>query len=368
VAEGAAPPSKFSDKENVAWKADLPGRGVSGPIVVSGKVFVTSASGARRDRLHVLCFDCKTGRLEWEREYWATGRTFCHPTSSVAAPTPCSDGKHIYAFYSSNDLVCLDLDGNLKWLRGLTHDHPTAANDVGMSSSPVVVGETVIVQVESYGDSFVAGINTRNGETRWKIPRPQAFNWVSPSVLRGKTAADDSVILQSGKTVEAVRPETGETIWRHEIACTNIPSTTSDGETLFVPAEGLTAFRGAPGSAARKLLWSQNRLGPGSASPVARDGKVYVLRGTVLVCGDAETGEVLWQVRVRGQRFWATPVLVDKHLYLASAEGLVQVVDVSGKGKIIGESDAAEPIYGTPAVADGGLYLRTDKRLWKIGK
>jgi outer membrane protein assembly factor BamB len=368
VAAGPAPPVKFSGKDNVAWKADVPGRGVSGPIVVAGKVVVTSSSGFRRDRLHVICFDAKSGKQEWEREFWATGRTFCHPTSAVAAPTPCSDGKQIYAFYSSNDLICLDLEGNLKWLRGLTHDYPTAANDVGMSSSPVVIGDTVIVQVENYGESFVAGVSTLDGETRWKVARPRAFNWASPSVLRGK-GGDDLVLLQSGKSVEAVRPRTGETIWRHETACSNIPSTTADGDTVYVPTAGLTAFRGEPGSASPKSLWSENRLGPSSSSPVAHEGRVYVLRGSVLVCGDAETGQPLWQLRVRGQQFWATPLLADKHLYLASAEGLVQVIDVSGKqGKIVGESNVADEIYATPAIAHGALYVRTGKQLWKIAK
>ena len=89
--------------------------------------------------------------IDWERQFWATGRTMCHPTSSVAANTPSSDGKRIYAFFSSNDLACLDLAGNLLWYRGLTHDFPTAVNDVGMSASPIVLGDTVVVQVENKG-------------------------------------------------------------------------------------------------------------------------------------------------------------------------------------------------------------------------
>jgi len=369
VATGPTPPAQFSKTENVAWKAPLPGRGVCGPIVVRGKVIVTSSSGFRRDRLHVLCFDASSGKLDWERQFWATGRTLCHPTSAVAAPTPCSDGKFIYAFFSSNDLICLDLAGNLKWLRGLTHDHPTAANDVGMSSSPVVLGETVIVQVENYGDSFLAGVNTQTGETRWRVPRPQAFNWSSPSVLRGKTRADDLVLVQSGKSVEALRPLTGESLWKYETSCANIASTTTVGSTVLAPTEGLTAFTGEPGSAARKLAWSQNKLAPSSSSPVAHEGKVYVLRGSVLACGDVQTGEVLWQQRVKGARFWATPVLSGHLLYVANDAGLVQVLDVSGKQPaIVSENDLGDPVLGTPAIAGGALYIRSNETLWKISK
>ena len=85
--------------ENIAWKAPLTGKGVSGPIVVGNKVFVTASSGFTQDRLHVMCFDATAGQSLWERQFWATGRTICHPTSAVAAPTPASDGQRIFAFY-----------------------------------------------------------------------------------------------------------------------------------------------------------------------------------------------------------------------------------------------------------------------------
>ena len=141
VAPDADLPLNWS--ENVAWKSPLPGRGPSSPIVVGGRVFVTCSSGAKQDKLHLLAFDAEGGHQEWERQLWATGRTFTHPSSAVAANTPASDGERIFAFYSSNDLACYDLDGNLLWFRGLGHDYPKAGNDIGMSSSPVVVGETV---------------------------------------------------------------------------------------------------------------------------------------------------------------------------------------------------------------------------------
>ena len=82
-----------------------------------------------------------------------------HKKTSVAAPTPVSDGKYIYALFSCNDLVCLDLDGNLKWLRGLTNDYPNAANSLGMSSSPVIAGGVLVTQVENDADSFAAALD-----------------------------------------------------------------------------------------------------------------------------------------------------------------------------------------------------------------
>ena len=109
-------------KNNIAWKIPLPGRGLSSPIVIGNRVFLTASSTTDQSRLHVICANKDNGEIEWERQFWATGRTICHEKTCVAAPTPVSDGKNIYALYSSNDLICLDLDGNLKWIRGLTQE------------------------------------------------------------------------------------------------------------------------------------------------------------------------------------------------------------------------------------------------------
>src|SRR6185436_7297544 len=126
--------------QHLAWKTDLPGRGLSSPIIIGDKIFVTSCSGPKQQRLHVLCFNASNGAKLWERQFWATGRTMCQPKMSVAAPTPASDGERIVAIFSSNDIVCLDLDGNLLWLRGLGRDYPNASNSVGMSSSLLLAG------------------------------------------------------------------------------------------------------------------------------------------------------------------------------------------------------------------------------------
>ncbi|HEY4310583.1 MAG TPA: PQQ-binding-like beta-propeller repeat protein [Pirellulales bacterium] len=372
VATSAAPPLALAKDEsgiehNVAWKTAVPGRGVSSPILVAGKVIVTAASGYNQDRLHVLCIDAKTGDVSWERQFWATGRTMCHPTSSVAANTPSSDGKRIYAFFSSNDLACLDLDGNLLWYRGLTHDFPTAANDVGMSASPLVLGDTVVVQVENKGDSFAAGIDAETGESRWRIPRSAEMNWTSPAVLRGDKRADDLVLLQSPTRFTAHNPHTGEQVWSYEVACSSIPSPVAEGNTIYVPSGGLTALRYQPASKAAEVIWATNSLSPGNASPVVDNGRVYTINGAgVLLCGDATTGESKWKLRLKGQ-FWATPVVAGDYMYIFNQDGLAQVVQLNDQsGEIVSRGDFGEPIFGTPVIADGALYVRTDSHLWKI--
>lgn len=378
VAEGESPPlawgiTSASDTamRNIAWKAPLPGRGVSGPIVVDGKVFVTSAEGAlqddlvREEQLFVLCFDAASGKPLWKRRFWTTGRSLCHPTSSVAAPTPASDGKYVFAFFSSNDLACLDLNGNLKWFRGLTHDYPTAANDVGMASSPVVIGDTVIVQVESKGDAFAAGIDVATGEERWRIPREPTMNWCSPSVLRGSQGEPDLALIQSPSRISAHDPRTGEQVWSYDQGCSQIPSAAARNGVIYVPSAGLTALDASGKNAAPPRVWQEGKLGPTNASPVVTNTEVYTLQNSVLNCAEIGDGKTRWQLRLKGN-FWATPILVGEHLFLINDQGLGQVVKLGEKGKLLGECDLAEPVLGSPAVADGALYVRGSGNLWKI--
>jgi outer membrane protein assembly factor BamB len=349
----------------IAWTVDLPGRGVSSPIVVGDLVVVTASSGFKQDRLHVLAFDAASGRRRWERQIWATGRTFCHPTMAVAAPTPASDGRHIVAFYSSNDLLCLDLAGNVLWLRGLGYDAPTAANDVGMASSPIIVDDTVVAQVENLGESFAAGLDLETGLSRWRQDRGRAMNWTSPAVYHGHDGP--VVLLQSPGRLTAHQPRSGKLLWEHVTGCAVIPSAVADDKRVYLPAGGLTALAMTAGGYP-EVAWQENKLAPANSSPVVAGGRVYTINGApALSCADAATGEVLWRVRVTGP-FWATPLVAGDHLYCVSDKGLAQVVRLGTSGKVVSQFDFAEPILASPAASDGSLYFRSDAHLWKISR
>lgn len=365
VANSALPTSfDVAAKKNIAWQADLLGRGPSSPIVVKDRVIVTASEGGRQEKLHVLCFSAADGKPLWRRQFWATGRTLCHPESANAAPSPASDGERIFAFYSSNDLACLDLDGNLLWFRGLAHDYPKAGNDVGMSSSPVVVDDTVIVQIENQGDSFAAGLDTATGEERWRIARPPLPNWSSPASVVSKAGAQ--AILQDDKRLVALEPKTGKEVWSYSLACSGMTSSALADGKLFVPANGVTALDISTNPTAPQLLWESSKLATSGASAVVHDGRVYTInRAGVLTCGDAKTGDVQYQLRLKGP-VWSTPIIAGDHLYVFSFEGLTYVVKLGEKGEIVSQTEIGEKIQGTPAVADGAMYVRSDKHLWKI--
>jgi outer membrane protein assembly factor BamB len=363
--------------DNVAWSADLPGRGLSGPIVIGKKVFLTASSGYKQDRLHVLCFDAASGKKLWERQFWATGRTQCHEKMCNATPTPASDGKRVFAFYSSNDVICLDLDGNLQWMRGMTHDYPNASNSLGMASSLTIAGDTLIVPVENLSESFTAGLDPETGINRWKLDRPLLDNWTSPAVLPGKTPQEDLVVLQSAKGLVALRPYSAFEVWRFDDGTSTIPSATQAGGLLCIPARGLTALEPQAAGEPPRVLWSSNKLAPAIATPLVDEGRVYNLNGTgVLGCGDLKTGQVLWQLRLQvplGETtsrgvFTSSPVAAGGHLYFFNEDGVAIVVKGGETGSIVSSHEFRETILCTPAISGGAVYVRSDKHLWKIGQ
>lgn len=362
-------PTKFSENENVAWVAKLEHKGISCPIVVGDKVFVTESSGFNQDRLHVHCLDAATGQKIWERRFWATGRTQCHDKMAVATPTPASDGQHVVAFYSSNDLVCLDLDGNLKWFRGLTFENPNASNSLGMSSSPIIVDGVVVAQVESDADAYAFGIDIRTGKSLWKLDRPRRANWTSPTYLTGADGKATAVLLQSSAGVSAVEPKTGKELWTFGDGASTIPSSVVSGNTIFVPSNGITALKPIEASSAPELLWQKGNLSPATASPLVSGDRLYVVnRAGVLNCASTKDGNVIWRLRLTGP-FSGTPVLADGHLFFVSEKGLVQVVKLGDDaGEIVLETELKDRFISSPAVADGALYLRGDDHLWKIGQ
>jgi len=355
--------------EKIAWIAELPGRGLSGPIVVDNKVIVTCSSGFRQDRLHAICIDEKSGEQLWERQFWATGRTMCHNKMCVATPTPASDGKRVFAFYSSNDVACLDLEGNLLWYRGLASDFPNASNSLGMASSPVVVGDVLIVQVESDAEAFTVGLNAQDGTTRWKIDRVQRANWTSPTLLTAADPEQTRVVLQSSEGIDVVHPKTGVVEWSYDQGASTIPSSTAADGILYVPSNGLTALTRPQEGKAAKVLWQSAKLSPATPSPLSYDGRVFTLnRAGVLTAAAADSGEVTWQLRLRGP-YSSTPVIGAGHLFAFNEKGFAQIVNLQGsKGKVVSELDFAETILCTPAIANGALFVRSDGHLWKLGQ
>jgi outer membrane protein assembly factor BamB len=362
-------PVKWSAKEGIRWKAELPGKGLSNPVIAGGQVYVTATAAYEQKREVVLCFDVKTGKKLWERQVWATGGTQAHPKTNMAAPTPMTDGERVYALFATGDLVCYDKDGDLVWYRSLVGDYPTVGNNVGMAASPAIHGDTLLICMENAGESFAVGIDKLTGKNTWRIDRPRDINWVSPVVIaNGK---DAEVLFQGPTGVEAHDVATGKKKWSapklRNIAYATL--TFGDG-IVFAPGEKFTALRPGKDNAEPEVLWQSLKLRPGYCSPVARDGLVYVVAGGGIVhCADAKTGEIVWTHRIQAAgSYAASPLLADGKLYVTNEAGVTAVLQAGREEKLLASNPIGDTILASPVAADGAIFLRSDSALFCIGK
>ncbi len=359
-------PIQWSEQDNIRWKATLPGRGLSNPVIAGGRVYVTANTGVEQKRLHVLCLDLKTGKQLWERQFWATGTTLCHPKTNMAAPTPVTDGQRVYALFATGDLVCLDKDGDLVWYRSLVGDYPTIGNNVGMAASPTLWKDTLIVPMENVGESFVAGIDVNTGANRWRVDRPRGINWTTPVVIANNGKAE--VLLQTPQLFSAHDPATGKLLWKWAGDCGGAPSPVSGDGILFIAGGKFTALRTGAAKSEPQVLWQNNKLATGYTSPVYYQGLVYTVSGRGIInCAEPATGKILWTERAEGE-FSASPLAADGKIYITSEAGTTTVLQAGGEAKVLSTNPLPETILASPVAADGAIFLRSDKHLYCIGK
>jgi len=363
-------PAEFGPDKGLRWKVSLPGRGLSNPVITGGKVIVTACSGFKQRRLHVLCLDEQTGKKLWERQFTATGNTACHPTTSMAAPTPVTDGKAVYALFATGDLAALDLDGTLLWYRSLVGDYPDVSNQVGMASSPALYKDVLLLPMENAIDSFAAGVDTKTGKNLWRVKRARSINWVSPVVVEQDGEAQ--AIFYTPADVTAFEPRTGKVLWSiSDRGASPIHSPAHGDGMVFVPGGQLAALKLKKDGSTPEVVWKSGKLGnQGGASPLYHDGRVYGLTATVLRWLDAKTGKELGDVRIRlnpNERIWASPVIAGDKMFVAGDSGKVTVVKLGDKPEVVAENKMGEGLLATPAVANGALYLRSDATLFCVG-
>lgn len=367
VSDETGLPTNWTDNKNVKWKADLPGRSVSSPIVVGKKVFVTSASGPRFDRLHAICIDADTGKVLWHRQLTATGNTACHPKSSMAAPTPCANADGVYFLYATADLAAFDFEGNLKWYRSLVGDYPDISNQVGMAASPVVWKDSLIVPMDTVGDSFLAALDTSYGTNIWKTSRPKDINWVTPTI---RSVGDRTqVIFQSMKGAVAYDAADGKQSWSFATPGGAVPTAVLDGDKVLLPFNG-GAMLLKPDGNGMSEVWKSPKLASGYTSPMIYKDRVYAIgRAGTFISVDLKTGREVWSERIgkgTGQ-FWASPIAADGHLYAFDDAGVCTVLKAGGeKGDIVAVNEMKAEILGTAAIANGSLYIPTVNGLYCI--
>jgi outer membrane protein assembly factor BamB len=353
-------PVNWSKTDGHRWKVTLPARGVSSPVIAGGIVYLTSASGQRGDRLHVLAYDAKTGVKLWQRQFAATGSTLCHPQTNMAAPTPVADATGVYALFASGDIACVDREGSLRWYRSLVGDYPTICNQVGMASSPVLADGKFIVPMDNAGESFLAALDLKTGENLWKVNRPRDNNWTSPVVR--PTGATPEIIFPTGSEIVAYDAATGKKLWGHKAKGGMIPSPSIVENVIYVP--GTEALQYDAGKL--KSLWTA-KLSGGMSSPLVYNDALYAVNSAgVMNAVSRSTGKALWNERASG-KCSASCIAGDGKVYAFDEKGKTTVFKAGDTAEVLATNDLGEEILGTPAISNGALYIRTDKSLFCIG-
>ncbi len=397
-------PLKGSDTENVKWKTPIPGRGHSSPVIWGDRIFVTTSvsttapahrllmaqgSGATgfqagsggpqpEQKLVLMCLDRKTGKLLWERTAKvATPHEGYHPQyGSFASNSPVTDGKYVIAFFGSRGVYCYDLDGNKIWEKDFGIQL-RMFNSFGEGSWPTLEGNTLLLLFDNEGESFLVALDKSTGNELWRVNRSDGnTNWSGPVVIsyHGKK----QIIVSASRKVHAYDFETGKPIWEVAgLGQNTIPAPVSDGEMVWV----MSGFRN-PNLLAVKLgregdltgtdaiVWQNQRGISYTPSPVLADGKLYVLTDSgMLSVFDAKTGTPFYaQQRLpKPYNFKASLVAANGKLYLASEEGDVIVVKMGEKYEVLATNSLADQMFiGTPAIADGEIYLRGQNTLFCI--
>ena len=362
-------PVHWSETENLRWKARLPGKGLSNPVIAGGRVYVTACSGFLQNRLHLLCFDVKSGEKLWERQLWATGNTTCHPKTNMAAPTPATDGERVYALFATADLVCFDRDGHLLWYRALAKEYASVTNQVGMAASLVLHENCLIVPLENAGkDSFLTALDSKSGKELWTVKRPREINWTTP--LIHANGSQLHVIFLSSNGLTAYDLLTGKMQWAiPEKQGSTMPSPIAAQGMIVSPSSTFGVYRPETGKTDTAPVWKSTRLRLGYCTPLVHGGDLYTLTsGGILSCWDYSTGQQKWQLRLKGP-FAASPILIDGKVYTLNEEGMVQIVQPGREPKLLASNKLpGSNFLATPAVANEALFLRSDDWIYCISK
>jgi outer membrane protein assembly factor BamB len=398
-------PDTWSATQNVAWKAPLAGVGVSSPIVSGDQVYVTSqvGSGIRQPGNHprlaqgtsatgsgeralaaaaadgktifvVQAFGREDGRLLWEHRMEASGELpGVHDKHNMASSSPVSDGRMVYAWFATGQIVALDRAGKVVWSRHLGQEISPFDINWGHSSSPTLHGNLLLLLCDHAPASYLLAVDKETGKQVWKADRGRGrTSYSTPLVV--DVDGRSEIIVNSSERVDAYNAADGTLLWH--MGGTNqfpIPVGSYDNGVIYMSR----GYRSGPYMAVRpgghgdvsatNVAWQVSTGAPYVSSLVHYQGRVYMANDVgVLAAIDAKTGERVWQERTTGV-FSASPVAADGKVYFLSETGETTVLSVAGPS-IIARNDLGERALASPAIAGGRIFIRTDGHVFAIGK
>jgi outer membrane protein assembly factor BamB len=375
----AMPVLRWSPTSGVLWKAAISGVGHASPIVVGGRVVVSTADEEANTR-SLYCYSLEKGTFQWKTTFHQGGFMGKHEKNSHASPTPVSDGVLVFVPYIAGDSLWLSAinlrDGRIEWQPRIG----SFVSEHGYASSPALYKDFVIVAGDNKGapygpgdepTSYLVAVHRKTGAVVWRVPRPLAPSYGSPVVAH--LAGRDQLLMSGAERVVAYDPATGKELWFCRWSGYRSASSVVCGDNrVFAstnwPRDEIVCVRadGTGDVSETHVVWRQDRSGSDVSSPLYHDGRLYQItdRG-IAVCRDAATGEVQWQQRL-GTTFSASAVLAGDRIVAADERGTTHVFQSGPQFKLLARNALEEPILASPALSGERILMRSHRFMWCI--
>jgi outer membrane protein assembly factor BamB len=371
------------DADHLLWKVEIPGKGVSSPVVVGGKVYLQSASDDGTKRF-MICLNAADGKPAWTTEVPGrpVGPKDKHPKNSLASSTPAADGDRVFGVFWDGKGVSLhafDLAGQPKWNKPLG-DY---VSQHGPGCSPVVYKGLVFVNVDDDKHAELIAFDAKTGERKWLAPRkPYRASYSTPFLLE-RPGKPVELLLGTTTAITAYEPATGKVVWSYEVPwpAGQMPLRVV-GSPLY--AGGLVVCFFGDGGGSRygvaidpnggqpRKVWEMKRDVAYVPCSLVKDDLLFWVadKPGVAYCADLKSGELVWKdpPRLFGKDVTSSPVLVGDQILAISETGEVAVFKAGREFDRVYTGSVGEPVAASPAVADGKLFVRGASHLFCYGK
>ena len=404
AAVNANPPTKWSESENVRWKVPIPGMGHATPIIWEDMILIQTAipvempeadnatddsqserrRGRRRNRplpifkFELLVLNRSDGSIKWQKTLnQSKPHEGIHNDASFASNSPMTDGEHIYAYFGSRGLYCLDFKGNIKWEKHI--GTMQKRNAFGEGSCPIIHGDTIVILQDHEGQSFIIALNKHTGDEIWKMDRDEPTTWTSPIVVDYNGISQ--VIVPASNRTRSYDIANGDLVWECGGLTRNIiPSPIyKDGHVYVMSGHGGFSIQSinlelASGdiTGTEAVDWQYDRDTSYVPSALLSGDIIYFIRRTsnTLTALDIHSGEVLYgPERVPGiSNVYASIVGAAGRVYIADRNGSVTVLKDGPDLEVLEVNHLDDGFNASPAIVGSEIYLRGTNYLYCIAE
>lgn len=389
-------PEKWSPSgENLAWKAPYGGR--SAPIVMGDHVYLQNTAGAgETEQERIMCFNADTGKLLWEHRFNVYLSDV--PPHRVGWASPVGDPAtgNVYVFGVGGTLIGLNRDGKVLWERSLAEDFGLLTTHGGRTVSPIIDGDLVIISGVTFqwgqhgrGAHRFMAFDKKTGETVYvSAPGGRPYDTTyAPPIIANINGTRLLIQGSSDGFVHAIKPQTGEPVWKYEISKRGLNTgvvvkgttaiLTHSEENLNSSEMGMMVAIDATAKGEIKkeqVKWSTYGWQGGFSSPVIDGDRMYQIdNGANLAAFDLNNGKQLW-LKNLGTIQKASPVLADGKLYVGTESGKFYILKPNATGVEVlsdvqlGTEALPDAVIGSAAVSNGRVYFASSSTLYCIGK